>query len=169
METYLDRDGNLLPKFYQDPKWKVMKSILLTVFDCTCCIATWGLSIYLVFLKSIFIISYSLVFSCEAIVDRSKENKEEANIGRDSAEARRISGERPLQLPSSDEHLQKSRSSTPDSKARPVDSKSEESTRATTPEMERSLEDEKVRQTSEVTPEASSRATNEPQDSEESP
>ncbi|GBO21391.1 hypothetical protein AVEN_24138-1 [Araneus ventricosus] len=147
-----------------------MNSILLTVFDCTCCIATWGLSIYLVFLKSIFIIVYSLVFPCEVMVDRSKENMEkEASIGRDSAEARRISGERPLQLPSSDEHLQKSRSSTPDSKAHPVDSKSKESTRSTTPEMERSLEDEKVRQTSEVTPEASSLATNEPQDSEESP
>ncbi|CAL1290272.1 unnamed protein product [Larinioides sclopetarius] len=150
METYLAKDGKLLPKFYQDPKWKVLGSILVTVFDCMCCIATWGLAIYLMVLKSIFIIAYSLLCPFAGSVDQSEENIVEL-----PTQVRRTSRESPLQCPSLEERPEKSRPSTPDSKACPV-SKSECSLQADAPLPGSSLEDEKVTKISEVKSEASS-------------
>ncbi|GIY13108.1 hypothetical protein CEXT_614031 [Caerostris extrusa] len=62
MEVYFDNDGKLLKCFYKEPKFKIAKSFLLTVVDCTCCIATWSLAVYLVFLKALFVLSCGLLF-----------------------------------------------------------------------------------------------------------
>ncbi|GIX86672.1 hypothetical protein CDAR_260561 [Caerostris darwini] len=62
MEVYFDNDGKLLRCFYKEPKSKIAKSFLLTVVDCTCCMATWSLAVYLVFLKALFVLGCGLLF-----------------------------------------------------------------------------------------------------------
>ncbi|XP_055939785.1 uncharacterized protein LOC129969302 [Argiope bruennichi] len=143
METYLDKNGKLLPKFYQDPKWKVMGSILVTVADCMCCIATWGFAIYLVLLKSLFIIAYSMLCPCSSSDVSSKKNAEEAKVAvAVDSKACQTSRKSNVRLPSSD--TQRSQPSTPDFQASAVASTSEKSIRAVTPEIEISHEGEMV-------------------------